>query len=103
MHIRIIWLRQGEYSMQAPGNEVQRQASARRNDLEVHRPRAADLAAKVRSATDSYEITYEDAFQRLALAESISAVNDILSIAAEMETHARRFSDRGLELDAIEL
>jgi len=89
--------------MHGPGDEVLRQVSVRLGDLEVHRSRAAELAAKIRPAIDSYETAYEDAVQRLTLAESISDVNDILSIAAAMETHARTFSDRGLELDAIEL
>jgi len=89
--------------MHGPGDEVLRQGSVRLGDLEVHRPRATELAAKVRPAIDSYETAYEDALQRLTLAESISDVNDILSIAGAMEAHARTFSDRGLELDAIEL
>jgi len=87
--------------MHATGDEVLRQASVPPGDL--HRLRATDLTTKIRSAIDSYEIAYEDAFQRLVLAETVSDVKDILSIAAEMETHARKFSDRGLELDAIEL
>src|SRR5215470_20214243 len=85
--------------MHGPGDEVLRQGSVRLGDLEVHRPRATEL----RPAIDSYETAYEDAFQRLSLAESISDVNDILSIAGAMERHARTFSDRALELDAIEL
>jgi hypothetical protein len=56
-----------------------------------------------RPATYEYPMSYETAYRALGLAKDIAAVNDILSIAAVMETDARTSNDRSLELDAIEL
>ncbi len=47
--------------------------------------------------------TYEAACRALALANNIAEVNDVLSIAAAMEAHARQANDRSLELDGVEL
>jgi hypothetical protein len=55
------------------------------------------------SPTYQYPVSYETAYRALASAQAVVEVNDILSIAAAMEAHARQTNDRGLELDAIEL
>ena len=64
---------------------------------------AAGQMSVPRTATYQYPMSYEQAYQALGLANDIAAVNDILSIAAAMESRARASNDRGLELDAIEL
>jgi hypothetical protein len=63
---------------------------------------AAHRAAP-RPATYEYPMSYETAYRALGLAKDVTAVSDILSIAAVMETQARVSNDRSLELDAIEL
>ena len=93
-HVRIV----------APGAAADLyQVATRTGASGAQRTESNPLGPPIATATYQYPVTYEIAYRALASAKAVAEVNDILSIAAVMEAHARQTDDRSLELDAIEL